>query len=59
LWRDQKVFITVKVPEGKAVYIDENMDDILNDIENVSNTRDREMTGKLWEMKPDGLSMKQ
>jgi phage shock protein PspC (stress-responsive transcriptional regulator) len=59
MWRDQKVTVTVKVPEGKAVYLDENMDDILEDIENVSNTRNKEMTGKVWEMKPDGLTIKQ
>lgn len=58
-WRDQEVEITVKVPEGKAVYLDENMTEIIYDIENVSNTWDEDMVGKTWIMKPEGLTMKE
>jgi phage shock protein PspC (stress-responsive transcriptional regulator) len=58
-WRDQKVEITVKVPEGKAVFLDEGLADIIYDIENVSNTWDKDMVGKIWDMKPEGLAMKQ
>ena len=57
-WRNQEVFITVKVPEGKAVYLEEGMEDIIYDIENTSNTWDSEMIGKFWEMKPEGLTLK-
>jgi hypothetical protein len=35
------------------------MIDIIYDIENVSNTWDGDMVGKTWEMKPDGLTMKE
>ena len=31
---------------------------IIDDIENVSNTWDGDMVGKIWEMKPEGLTMK-
>lgn len=58
-WRDQKVDIVVKVPEGKAVFIGENMGEIIHDIDNVSNTWDGDMIGKYWIMKPDGLTMKE
>lgn len=57
-WRGQDVEITVKVPDGKAVYLNENIVEIINDIENVSNTWDNDMVGKTWEMKPEGLTLK-
>lgn len=57
-WRGQDVEITVKVPDGKAVYLNENMVEIINDIENVSNTWDNDMVGKTWIMKPEGLTLK-
>jgi len=55
-WRDQEVHITVKVPEGGTVFLDERMVDIIYDIDNVTNTFDGDMVGKYWEMKPDGLT---
>ncbi len=58
-WRDQRLFITLKVPEGKSIYLDEEMVDIIYDIENVTNTWDRDMVGKYWEMKPEGLTMRE
>ncbi len=58
-WRDQEVYITVKVPEGKAVYLDNELVQIIHDIENVSNTWDGDMVGKYWIMKPDGLTRKE
>ena len=58
-WRNQEVYITVKVPEGKAIYLSDDMDDIIHDIENVSNTWVGDMVGKYWEMKPEGLTLKE
>ncbi len=57
-WRNQEVFITVKVPEGKAIYLGDDLIKIIHDIENVSNTWDGDMVGKYWVMKPEGLSEK-
>lgn len=57
-WRDQKLQITLKVPEGKEVYLDQKMVDIIYDIENVTNTWDRDMVGKYWVMKPEGLTLR-
>lgn len=58
-WRDQEVSITVKVPVGKTIYLDEDMVKIIYDIENVSNTWDGDMIDKYWEMKPEGLTLKE
>jgi phage shock protein PspC (stress-responsive transcriptional regulator) len=58
-WRDQKVSITVKIPEGKSIFLNKNMDKIIFNIENVSNTWDGDMVGKYWEMKPEGLTEKE
>jgi hypothetical protein len=46
------------VPEGKAIYLGEDMVKIIHDIENVSNTWDGDMVNKYWIMKPEGLTMK-
>jgi phage shock protein PspC (stress-responsive transcriptional regulator) len=56
-WRDQELFITLRIPEGKSIYLDERMVDIIYDIKNVTNTWDGDMVGKFWEMKPEGLTM--
>lgn len=58
-WRGQEVDITLKVPEGKAIFIDEDLVKIIHDIENVSNTWDGDMVGKTWIMKEEGLTMKE
>jgi len=47
------------MPEESTVFLDEGMADIIYDIENVTNTWDRDMIGKFWEMKPDGLTLKE
>jgi phage shock protein PspC (stress-responsive transcriptional regulator) len=57
-WRDQKVDITLKIPEGTAIFLNENMDKIIYDIENVSDTWDHDMIGKTWVMTTEGLALK-
>uniref|UniRef100_UPI0032172D1D PspC domain-containing protein n=1 Tax=uncultured Draconibacterium sp. TaxID=1573823 RepID=UPI0032172D1D len=57
-WRNQEVFVTVKVPQGKSVYLGDDLVKIIYDIENVSNTWDGDMVGRYWEMKPEGLTEK-
>jgi phage shock protein PspC (stress-responsive transcriptional regulator) len=57
-WKDQRVNITLKIPEGMSIYMDEKVDRIIYDIDNVSNTWDHEMVGKTWVMLPEGLTMK-
>jgi phage shock protein PspC (stress-responsive transcriptional regulator) len=58
-WLGQEVDMILKVPEGKAIYLSDEMVKIISDIENVSNTWDGDMVGKYWEMKPDGLTMQE
>lgn len=55
-WRSQELEIIVKVPEGKAVYLSDDIDRIIYDINNVSNTWDKDMTGKTWTMLEEGLT---
>lgn len=54
-WLQQEVDITVKVPEGKRIYLDDKLVKIIYDIENVSNTWDGDMVGKYWKMTELGL----
>ncbi len=56
-WRNQEIEINVKVPENKSVFLDEKMESIIYDIENVTNTWDKDMVGKTWTMKPEGLTL--
>jgi len=57
-WRNQRLDLTLKVPEGAAVFLSDGLEEIIWDIENVTNTWDREMVGKSWIMLPEGLTMK-
>jgi phage shock protein PspC (stress-responsive transcriptional regulator) len=59
VWHKQQVDITLKVPENKTIYLDNEMVKILNDIENTSNMWDGDMGGKYWTMKPEGLELTQ
>ncbi len=58
-WRDQRMDIVLRLPVGKSVYLSDEMVKIIHDIENVSNTWDREMVGKYWDMLPDGLTLRE
>lgn len=58
-WREQEVTMTLKIPEGKAVYLNKNLTDIIYDIENTENMWDGDMVGKTWIMTDDGLALKQ
>jgi phage shock protein PspC (stress-responsive transcriptional regulator) len=58
-WRDQKMEITLKLPVGRSVYLSDEMARIIFDIENVSGTWDHDMAGKYWEMRPEGLTLKE
>lgn len=57
-WRDQEVMMVLKVPEGKSVFLDEQMKSIIHDIENVNNMWDGDMVGKYWTMTSDGLTLR-
>ncbi len=55
-WRDQSLKLILKVPEGKVIYLDDEMNDIIYNIDNVSNMWDGDMVGKYWMMMPEGLT---
>jgi hypothetical protein len=56
-WRNQEVSMVLKVPEGKSIFMDEQMEAIIYDIENVDNMWDGDMVGKYWTMTSDGLAL--
>jgi phage shock protein PspC (stress-responsive transcriptional regulator) len=55
-WRAQNVKIIVKVPNGKSVFLGRKIEPLIYDIDNVSNTYDRDMINHKWTMLPDGLT---
>ncbi len=54
-FRNQKINLILKVPVGKTIYLDDNADEIIYDIENTTNTWDHDMVGHYWQMTPKGL----
>lgn len=55
-FRDQEVEVVLFLPEGHSVFIEENLVEMLDDVENLQNTWDFEMGNTRWIMTPDGLS---
>ena len=58
-WRDQQVQVIVKVPKGKMIHLDEDLNQLHFDFDNINNIWDPEMAGKTWIMTPEGLSLKE
>jgi len=58
-WREQDVSMILKVPEGKSVYLNKNLTDIIYDIDNMENVWDGDMVGKMWTMTANGLALKE
>ncbi len=56
-WRRQELNITIKVPEGKYVMINEGVENILFDVDNEEDMWDGYMGGKLWKMKSNELTL--
>ena len=55
-YRNQMVYVEVRVPLGKSVHLDRNMSRIIYDIKNTTNTYDGKMVGKTWTMLSNGLT---
>ncbi len=55
-WRKQSVKIELLLPEGKSVSLGSKSHKILFDIDNISNTWDRDMSDKVWRMEAKGLT---
>ncbi|HPF89238.1 MAG: PspC domain-containing protein [Flavobacteriales bacterium] len=54
-FRGQDVQFTLEVPLGKSVYLRPGSKHVIHDIENVTNTYDRDMLGRTWTMTERGL----
>lgn len=54
-WRFPEVDITVKVPEGFILFLDESLEDQLDYIDREKYYRTDQMLNKYWEMTDDGL----
>lgn len=55
-WRNQKINIVLKVPESKMIRLDANTKELLYDVENITNTLDKDMSNHTWQMTNKGLS---
>ena len=56
LYRGQDLKVTLRLPIGATVYLDESIENIMYDIRNVQDMYDGDMLGHLWKMTPEGLS---
>lgn len=55
-FRLQEVHILLKVPRGKVIHLDKNLEHFISDIENVTNTFDGDMINRRWIMNKEGLT---
>lgn len=54
-FRVQSVKVILKVPVGKVVYLDETLENMLNDVDNTTDTYDCDMINRRWIMTSKGL----
>ena len=54
-FRFQDVNVILKLPVNKVVYLDESLRDFIYDVENTTNTYDKEMINRRWIMTEYGL----
>ncbi len=52
----QSVEVTLDLPEGARVYLDDNLQDLLHGVRNTENTWSADLVGEEWVMTPEGLS---
>ncbi len=54
---DQKLTVTLEIPVGKTIYLDEDTDQITSYLDNIQHFSNYEMTEKHWIMTENGLSL--
>ncbi|HIF83618.1 MAG TPA: PspC domain-containing protein [Candidatus Marinimicrobia bacterium] len=54
-YQQQSIELTLLVPTGKSIYLDESLKYFIYDIKNTTTTHDYEMVGHSWTMGDDGL----
>ena len=57
-YQQQSVELTLLIPTGKSIYLDESLKYFIYDIKNVTNTHDYKMMGHYWTMIEEGLFSK-
>lgn len=55
-WRNQEVYMTLFLPKGASVFLDESALSVIDDISNTTNTWDWDMLNHTWQMNNLGLS---
>ena len=55
-FRSQFIDLTLYVPEGKTIYLDQNLKYFIFNIDNVTNTYDKYMVKHYWKMERNGLN---
>lgn len=56
-WRSQKTKVTLYMPVGASIYLDENTIPVLNRLKNISNVWVNDMPGLWWTMTSEGLEI--
>jgi hypothetical protein len=51
----QEVELTLLIPVGKSIYLDEKLRYFIYDIRNIHRMPDRDMVGHIWKMLEEGL----
>ncbi|MES2760798.1 MAG: PspC domain-containing protein [Bacteroidota bacterium] len=54
-FRFQDLTVIVKMPVGQVIYLDKSMENLMYDVENVTNTYDGDMINRRWMMTENGL----
>lgn len=54
-WRNQRAEITLELPQGKVIFLDESLLPVLRNIENISNIWEADMLGFYWKMESNRL----
>lgn len=54
--RNQRITVKVHVPLGKSVHFSDDLDRVIYDVKNTTNTFDGNMVGKTWTMLNEGLT---
>lgn len=55
MYRDQELELVLRVPAGKVVKLEQSIADLLDNVENTTNTWDGDMAGRRWKMTSQGL----
>ncbi len=55
-WRMQELDLVLEIPEGKTIYLDHSLKNIIYDVKNVQDMWDYDMLGHYWKMEKEGLT---